>query len=63
MATKNDLTGDAIVSRANTKAFDENFAQIFRKKKPVIYSEDWQQEDRSRAIAQNGNDGLHYDQS
>ena len=25
------------------------------------YSEDWQSESRSRAISQNGNDGIHYD--
>ena len=63
MATKNDVTGDAIISRVNTKAFDENFARIFGKKKTVAYSEDWQTEERAKAIAQNGNDGLHYNQS
>lgn len=32
MATTNDVTGDAIFSRANTKAFEDNFDKIFRKK-------------------------------
>lgn len=62
MATKNDVTGDSIVSRPNTKQFEDNFEKIFGKKKPK-YSEDWQDEDRDKAISQNGNDGLHYNQS
>lgn len=38
MATTNDITGDVIASRANTKAFEENFDRIFRKQpeKPVV---------------------------
>ena len=31
MATTNEITGDAIFSRANTKAFEDNFDSIFRK--------------------------------
>ena len=31
MRTTNDITGDAIFSRANTKAFEDNFDAIFRK--------------------------------
>lgn len=64
MATKNDITGDALVSKINNKAFEDNFDRIFRKK-PALdevqdepeYSEDWQSEIRATAIAQNGNIG------
>ena len=28
----------------------------------ITYTEDWQPESRDRAIAQNGNDGIHYDE-
>ena len=31
MRTTNDITGDAIFSRANTKEFEDNFDAIFRK--------------------------------
>ena len=31
---KNDITGDRLVSKANTRAFDENFDSIFGTKKP-----------------------------
>ncbi len=31
MATKNDITGDSLISKANTKAFEDNFDKIFRK--------------------------------
>lgn len=40
-----------------------NEARLKAQKKPVKYNEDWQSEDRARAIAQNGNDGSHYNQS
>jgi DnaJ-class molecular chaperone len=30
----NDITGDNLTSRPNSKAFDENFDKIFGKKKP-----------------------------
>ncbi len=74
MASYNDVTGDKIQSRINNKQFEDNFDKIFGKKntvgyppltpnKPVEYSEDWQPESRARPIAQNGNDGLHYDES
>ena len=33
MATRNDVTGDKIKSRTNTKKFNENFDRIFGKKK------------------------------
>jgi hypothetical protein len=39
MATTNDITGDVIASRANTKAFEDNYDRIFRKptEKPVVH--------------------------
>ena len=33
--SKNDITGDRLVSRANTKSFDENFDRIFSKKDDI----------------------------
>ena len=60
MSAKNDITGDVIKSKPNTKAFEDNFDKIFGKKKST-YSEDWQSPDRDKAIAQNGNTGEHYD--
>jgi hypothetical protein len=33
MASKNDITGDVLQSRMNSKAFEENFDRIFRRKK------------------------------
>ena len=32
MATKNDITGDALISKINNKAFEDNFDRIFGKK-------------------------------
>ena len=32
MASKNDITGDLLQSRMNSKAFEENFDRIFRRK-------------------------------
>ena len=70
MAARNDITGDLIQSKLNSKAFEDNFDRIFGKKekadmaKPVVtptqpaeYAEDWQTNERDRAIAQNGNIG------
>ena len=79
MAARNDITGDLIQSKLNSKAFEDNFDRIFRKKgrskgyetakeinlaKPVVtptqpaeYAEDWQSNERDKAIAQNGNIG------
>jgi hypothetical protein len=63
MAAINDITGDKIATRSGNATakenFDNNFDLIFRKKKPA-YSEDWQSEERDRAIAQNGPTGEHY---
>ncbi len=73
MASYNDVTGDKIQSRVNTKQFEDNFDRIFGKKnkttvadtvpapdKPVEPTEDWNEE-RVDIIGSNGNDGLHYE--
>lgn len=67
MATTNDVTGDAIFSRANTKAFEDNFDAIFRKNKVVdkklkVVDDDWN-EKRIDIIGSNGPTGEHYNQS
>lgn len=33
MATKNDITGDALISKTNTDAYRNNYDRIFGKKK------------------------------
>lgn len=33
MAAKNDITGDSIASRVNSKQYEDNFDRIFRKNK------------------------------
>lgn len=64
MSTQNDITGDYITSRPNTKQFEENFDKIFGKKKaayqPLNQDDEWD-EKRTDVIGQNGNDGLHYE--
>jgi hypothetical protein len=40
MATKNDITGDALVSRNATKAYLDNYDLIFRKEKPQKEKQD-----------------------
>jgi len=49
MTSKNDITGDVLQSRMNSKAFEENFDRIFRKPS------------RIDVISQNGNTGEHYE--
>lgn len=62
MSTQNDITGDYISSRPNTKAFEENFDKIFGKKKAAYQplNQDDFDEQRIDVVGQNGNDGLHY---
>lgn len=64
MATTNDITGDALISKINTKEFEDNFDRIFRKKPELEqepeYSEDWS--DRIQIIGQNGNIGYGTDE-
>ena len=43
MATKNDITGDALVSRGANEAYLSNYDKIFRKEKPQKEKEDEQQ--------------------
>ena len=72
MAARNDITGDELKSKVNTKEYEDNFDKIFGKKKtnggwtpppvvtptqPAEYAEDWQSAERDKAIAQNGNIG------
>ena len=35
MTTKNDITGDSLISKKNSDAFRNNFDDIFKKKEPV----------------------------
>lgn len=63
MATKNDITGDTLISKVNSKQYEDNFDKIFGKKKPVVTPtqpqellEDWD-ENRVDIIGQNGNNG------
>jgi hypothetical protein len=49
---QNDVTGDWLQSKPNSKQFEENFERIFGKKK--------KEESRIDIVGQNGNDGLHY---
>jgi len=73
MSSYNDVTGDKIQSRINSKQFEDNFDRIFRKKdkasvdntattadKPVESTDNWD-EKRIDVIGTNGNDGLHYE--
>ena len=43
MATKNDITGDALISRLPSEAYKNNYDLIFRKEKPQKEKEDEQQ--------------------
>jgi hypothetical protein len=69
MASKNEHTGDLLQSRMNSKAFEENFDRIFRRKetfeelaKSVKDNEEiFKQLSRIDTVGQNGNDGLHYE--
>jgi len=54
MATKNDITGDALVSRNATKAYLDNYDLIFRKEKPQKEKQDGNREENTR-----GQDDLH----
>lgn len=68
---KNDITGDNLISRGLSAEGEKQFEKIFGVKKKEKYvppplpefSEDWQSEKRATALAQNGNDGLHYDET
>ena len=45
MATKNDITGDALVSRGASKAYLDNYDLIFRKGNPKEDKQDEKQEE------------------
>lgn len=57
MATKNDITGDSLISRGLSKEGEANWDLIFPPKKKK--TDDWD-ETRIDTIGQNGNDGEHY---
>ena len=35
MATKNDVTGDSLITKASSEAYRNNYDLIFKKKEPV----------------------------
>jgi len=37
MATKNDITGDSIVTKGTSEEYRDNYDNIFRKKKPTFW--------------------------
>ena len=50
MATKNDVTGDSLISKVNTQAYEDNYDLIFRKRK--LETEDgYEEEERLERIA------------
>jgi len=70
MVAKNDITGDAIQSRTNSKEYGDNFDRIFRKNKVVQPQpatdqpvELWSEADEKRQeiVGQNGNVGYDLD--
>lgn len=44
MATKNDITGDALVSRMPSQAYKDNYDRIFRKGNPDKEKQDEKQD-------------------
>ena len=58
---RNEITGDKLITKGKSKAFDDNFDAIFRKKEPTERDPDpdWD-EGRIDVIGQNGNDGEGY---
>ena len=58
MVAKNDITGDAIQSKTNSKEYADNFDKIFRKDKKVQekLEELWSEDDEKRLdiVGQNG---------
>lgn len=55
MATINPITGDALISKKNTKEYDENYDKIFGKKKSNggwKYEDAYEQESRLNRIAE-----------
>ena len=52
-AAKNDITGDSISTKVNSKEYTDNWDLIWGNKK---------KESRIDIIGQNGNDGSHYEE-
>ena len=73
--SKNDITGDRLISKANTKAYDESYDRIFysclpnckylidtlTKCKLCPHKASIWDEARVDIIGSNGNEGLHYE--
>lgn len=53
MTAKNDITGHSIVSRANSKSFQDNFDAIFKKR-----SQDIDTPDKQRKVLVTGNGSM-----
>ena len=49
MATKNDITGDSLISRGSNKAYLDNYDLIFRKGNPKEEEKDEKREKNSRS--------------
>lgn len=50
MATKNEHTGDSLISKTNTKEYEDNYDLIFRKRK-VETEDGYEQEERLERVA------------
>lgn len=62
--SKNDITGDKLISKVSTKEYESNYDRIFgqkKVKKVSKLSEDWN-ETRMDIIGQNGNTGDVYEE-
>lgn len=53
MASKNDITGDFIVNKPNSKMFEENYDNIFRKK--IEWEDEVAQEEHDAHIKKEDN--------
>jgi hypothetical protein len=51
MATKNEHTGDSLISKINTKEYEDNYDKIFGKKKTPPVEDGYEQEERLERIA------------
>lgn len=58
--SKNDVTGDKLISKINNKNYEDGYDKIFKKEK-VKPSEEWD-EKRVDIIGQNGNIGYDLDE-
>lgn len=52
MATKNDVTGDSLITKASSEAYRNNYDLIFKKKEPVSEEQDKAMKDVSEEDSQ-----------